>query len=50
MERMFLGLQGRWRVGNVHWETEGHLELAARGTTSVEKVLSVVAHTAIALQ
>jgi hypothetical protein len=36
--------------GDVHWETEGHLELAARGTTSVEKVLSVVARTTIKLQ
>ena len=24
----------RIRDGNVHWETEGHLKLAARGTTS----------------
>ena len=50
MERMFLGLQYQGMVGNVHWETEGHLELAARGATSVKKVLSVVAHTAIVLQ
>jgi hypothetical protein len=37
-------------AGNVHWETEGHLELAARGTASVEKVLSVAAPTNMTLQ
>jgi hypothetical protein len=28
------------RRGNIHWETEGHLELAARGTTTVHGQLS----------
>lgn len=30
------GPKATHRRKNVHWETEGHLELAARGTTTVE--------------
>jgi hypothetical protein len=26
---------------NVHWETQGHLELATRGTTPVRKIVSI---------
>jgi hypothetical protein len=32
--------RGQCRRRNVHWETEGHLELAARGTTTVHRQLS----------
>ena len=33
--------ESSWEVQNVHWKTESHLELSARGTTSVNTLISL---------